>query len=211
MMMNIGYARVSGATGQQGGLETQITALESAGCEQIYSESISGKNKDRPELKSMIKALRKGDVVTITKIDRLARSMSDFFKLTEEIKESGAGLVSLDGAIDTSDSSPCKELLWQLLASIAEFERKLIFQRCEDGRARAKSEGKHLGRHSKTTKQQDEQMKLAHDQGQSYAQIGKTFGISRMSVYRRLKGHIEAKKESETPCKKIKKADLWAR
>ena len=147
----------------------------------------------------MIKALRKGDVVTTTKIDRLARSMSDFFKLTEEIKE--AGLVSLDGAIDTSDSSPCKDLLWQLLASIAEFERKLIFQRCEEGRVRAKAAGKHLGRHSKTTKQQDEQMKLAYDQGQSYAQIGKTFGISRMSVYRRLKGHIEAKKESETHCK----------
>ena len=97
------------------------------------------------------------------------------------------GLVSLDGAIDTSDSSPCKDLLWQLLASIAEFERKLIFSRCEEGRVRAKAAGKHLGRHSKTTKQQDEQMKLAHDQGQSYAQIGKTFGISRMSVYRRLK------------------------
>ena len=86
----------------------------------------------------------------------------------------------------------------QLLSIIAEFERKLTFQRCTDGRARAKSLGKHLGRHSKTTKQQDEQMKLAHDQGQSYAQIGKTFGISRMSVYRRLKGHIEVKKESET-------------
>ena len=83
---------------------------------------ISGKNKDRSELQSMIKALRKGDVITITKIDRLARSMSDFFKLAEEIKETGAGLVSLDGAIDTSDSSPCKELLWLLLASIAEFE-----------------------------------------------------------------------------------------
>ena len=122
-------------------------------------------------------------------------------EVSEEIKEAGAGLLSLDGAIDTSDSSPCKDLLWQLLASIAEFERKLIFQRCEDGRARAKSLGKHLGRHSKTTKQQDEQMKLAHDQGQSYAQIGKTFGISRMSVYRRLKGHIEAKKESEKHCR----------
>ena len=101
--------------------------------------------------------------------------------------------------------SPCKELLWQLLASIAEFERKLILQRCEDGRARGKLLGKHLGRHSKTTKQQDEQIKLAHDQGQSYAQIAKTFGISRMSVYRRLTGHVEAKKESETNCKNNQK------
>ena len=58
--------------------------------------------------------------------------------------------------------------------------------------------GKHLGRHSKTTKEQDEQMKLAYDQGQSYAQIGKTFGLSRMSVWRRLKGHIETKKTLTT-------------
>ena len=97
-----GYARVSGATGQEGGLKTQITALENAGCERIYSESISGKNKDKPELQSMIKALRKGDVITITKNDRLARSIGDFFKLTEEIKETGAGLVSLD----TEQSTP---------------------------------------------------------------------------------------------------------
>ena len=106
--------------------------------------------------------------------------MKDMFSVTEEIKEAGAGLVSLDGAIDTSDSSPCKELLWQLLSSIAEFERKLIFSRCKEGRARAKKSGKHLGRHSSTTKAQDEQMRLAYEQGQSYAQIGQTFGLSRM-------------------------------
>ncbi len=192
--MKIGYSRVSGATGQDSGLKTQIKLLEEAGCERIYSEKLSGKNTKRPELQAMLKSLRPNDTVFITKLDRLCRSMSDMFKTLEQIKEAGAGLVSLDGAIDTSDSSPCKDLLWQLLSSIAEFERKLIFQRCEDGRARAKEMGKHLGRFSKTTVEQDEQMKLAHDQGQSYAQIGKTFGVSRMSVYRRLKGHIEAKK-----------------
>ena len=120
------------------------------------------------------------------------------FKTLEQIKEEGAGLVSLDGAIDTSNSSPCSELLWKLVGSIAEFEAQLIRQRCNDGRARAKAMGKHLGRHSKTTQEQDEQMKLAYDQGQSYAQIGKTFGLSRMSVWRRLKGHIEAKKSLTT-------------
>ena len=192
--MKIGYARVSGATGQETGLETQIEKLKAAGCERIYSESLSGKNTKRPELQGMLKALRNGDCVYIVKLDRLCRSMKDMFKVTEEIKEAGAGLVSLDGAIDTSDSSPCKELLWQLLGSIAEFERKLIFSRCEEGRARAKKSGKHLGRHSSTTKAQDEQMRLAYDQGQSYAQIAQTFGLSRMSVWRRLKGHISKKK-----------------
>lgn len=191
--MKIGYARVSGATGQENGLETQIQKLKVAGCERIYSESLSGKNTKRPELQSMLKALREGDCVYIVKLDRLCRSMKDMFNVTEEIKQTGAGLVSLDGAIDTSDSSPCKELLWQLLASIAEFERKLIFSRCEEGRARAKKEGKHLGRRSSTTAQQDEQMRLAYDQGQSYSQIANTFGISRMSVWRRLKGYIATK------------------
>ena len=87
------------------------------------------KYKDWPELQRMVKGLRKGDVVTTTQNDRLARRMSDFFNLTEEIKEASAGLVSLDGAIDTSDSTPRKDLLWQLLVSIGEFERKLISSR----------------------------------------------------------------------------------
>ncbi len=191
--MKIGYARVSGATGQETGLATQVEALKTAGCERIYSESLSGKNTKRPELQGMLKALRDGDTVFIVKLDRLCRSLQDMFTVTDEIKQAGAGLVSLDGAIDTSDSSPCKELLWQLLASIAEFERKLIFNRCEEGRARAKKEGKHLGRRSSTTKAQDEQIRLAYDQGQSYAQIAKTFGISRMSVWRRLKNHIASR------------------
>ena len=87
------------------------------------------KYKDWPELQRMVKGLRKGDVVTTTKNDRLARRMSDFFNLTEEIKEASAGLVSLDGAIDTSIPDHVKYLLWQLLASIAEFVRKLISSR----------------------------------------------------------------------------------
>ena len=192
--MKIGYARVSGATGQDSGLETQIKLLKEAGCEKIYSDKLTGTNTKRPELQAMIKSLRPDDCIVICKLDRLCRSLQDMFKTLEQIKNEDAGLVSLDGAIDTSNSSPCSELLWKLVSSIAEFEAQLIKQRCDDGRARAKAMGKHLGRHSSTTKAQDEQMKLAYDQGQSYAQIGKTFGISRMSVWRRLKGHIEAKK-----------------
>ena len=146
----------------------------------------------------MLKSLRPDECIVICKLDRLCRSLQDMFKTLEQIKNEGAGLVSLDGAIDTSNSSPCSELLWKLVSSIAEFEAQLIIQLCDDGRARAKAIGKHLGRHSKTTKEQDEQMKLAYDQGQSYSQIGKTFGLSRMSAWRRLKGYIEAKKTLTT-------------
>jgi len=93
----------------------------------------------------MIKALRKGDVGTTTKIDRLTRSMSDFFKLTEEIEEASADLVSLDEAIDTSDPTPLKV---PLMATAGQHRRVWteadIFQSCEEGRARAKATGKHL-------------------------------------------------------------------
>ncbi len=125
-------------------IAAQIEKLKAAGCERIYSESLSGKNTKRPELQGLLKALRNGDCVYIVKLDSLYRSMKDMFTVTEEIKEAGAGLVSLDGGIDTSDSSPCKELLWQLLSSIAQFERALILNRCSEGRAKAKKRGKHL-------------------------------------------------------------------
>ena len=84
--MKIGYCRVSGATGQESGLATQIEKLKAAGCERIYSESLSGKNTKRPELQGMLKALRNGDCVYIVKLDRLCRSMKDMFTVQKKSK-----------------------------------------------------------------------------------------------------------------------------
>ena len=94
--MKIGYARVSGATGQDSGLETQIKLLKEAGCEKIYSDKLTGTNTKRPELQAMIKSLRPDDCIVICKLDRLCRSLQDMFKTLEQIKNEGAGLVSLD-------------------------------------------------------------------------------------------------------------------
>ncbi len=191
--MIIGYARTS-SIGQESGLQTQIDALNAAGCERIYSEKISGKDRERPELKAMLKSLRNGDCVKICKLDRLARSMSDFYKITDAIKEAGADIVSLDSAIDSS--TPHGKLLWGILANLAAFEADLIRIRCQEGRERARKEGKPLGRSKSTSNDEDERIRLAYDQGKSYNEIAKIFGMSRTSVYRRLQDRIDAKKSA---------------
>jgi DNA invertase Pin-like site-specific DNA recombinase len=186
--MKIGYARVSTASGQESGLETQIDALKKAGCERIYSDKLSGKNRDRPELEAMLKALRKGDHVVAAKIDRIARSMGDLYGIAKSIEDAGCDMTFLDQDIDTS--TPTGKLLFGILGSLAEFERSLIVSRVKAGQARAKARGTKLGRKRGTTKQQDSQMLLAYEQGQSWNQIADTFGVSRMSVYRRLRNKI---------------------
>ena len=103
--MKICHARVSGTTG----LGTKIEKLKDAGCQCIYRESLSGKNAKRPVLQRMLKALRVGDCVYLVRLNRLWRIMKDMFSTTVEINEAGAGLTSLDCAIDSSDNSLSKE------------------------------------------------------------------------------------------------------
>ena len=192
--MKIGYARTS-SVGQENGLQTQIDKLKEAGCERIYSEKQSGRDRGRPELNAMLKSLRPSDTVYICKLDCLARSMSDFFRITDEIKEAQADIVSLDQAVDTS--TPHGKLLWGILANLAAFEADLIALRCEEGRERARKLGKHLGRRKSTSDDEDERMRLAYDQGKSYNEIARMFGMSRTSVYRRLQTRIDVKKRPE--------------
>jgi DNA invertase Pin-like site-specific DNA recombinase len=186
--MKIGYARVSSASGQEGGLETQIDALTKAGCEKVYSDKLSGKNRQRPELEAMLKSLRKNDTIVAVKIDRIARSMGDLYSIAKTIEDAGCDMAFLDQDIDTS--TPTGKLLFNILGSLAEFERTLIVSRVKAGQARAKAKGTKFGRKRGTTKQQDAQMLLAYEQGQSWNQIADTFGVSRMSVYRRLRNKI---------------------
>jgi DNA invertase Pin-like site-specific DNA recombinase len=87
--MKIGYARVSTASGQESGLETQIDALKKAGCEKVYVDRLSGKNRKRPELEAMLKALRKGDNCVSVKIDRIARSVGDLYAIAKTIEDAG--------------------------------------------------------------------------------------------------------------------------
>ena len=137
----IGYARVS-TRGQD--LEQQRAALGAAGCVRIFEEKASGAKRDRPELVRMLDHLRAGDVVTITRLDRLARSTGDLLAIAERIKEAGAGLRSLaEPWADTT--TPAGRMVLTVFAGIADFERSLIVERTSAGRIAAKARGVKFG------------------------------------------------------------------
>ena len=180
--MKIGYARVS--TLDQN-TELQLAALKDAGCDEIYSENLSGKNRNRPELKALLKSLRKDDTVVATKIDRLARSLTDLFKISEEIEEKEANLKILEHDFDTS--KPTGKLLFSVLGALAEFERHLIVERTQAGLAQAKANGVKLGRKKKVKAADERKMKKLWEAGESWNELAKTFGVSRQSIYNRIK------------------------
>jgi DNA invertase Pin-like site-specific DNA recombinase len=141
--MLIGYARVS--TDDQD-LAQQRAALRAAGCRRLYEEKVSGAQRERPQLSRLIDQLRPDDVVTVTRLDRLARSTRDLLDIAERLQEAGAGLRSLaEPWADTT--SPAGRMVLIVFAGIAEFERALISERTSNGRVAAKARGVRFGRH----------------------------------------------------------------
>lgn len=144
--MLIGYARVS-TTAQAGtgtSLETQRADLEAAGCERVYQDVISGAKDVRPGMDDMLRNLRSGDVVVVTKLDRLGRSMKHLVNLVADLKEEGVHLKSLGEGIDTSTHAGT--LIFSIFGSLAEFERARILERTAAGRAAAEAQGRKGGR-----------------------------------------------------------------
>jgi DNA invertase Pin-like site-specific DNA recombinase len=142
-----GYARVS-TDGQT--LAAQDAQLHAAGCAKIYSEKVSGARTDRIELGKLLKRLDEGDVLVVTRLDRLARSTRDLLNILDRIAKAGAGFRSLaDTWADTT--TPHGRLMLTILGGLAEFERELIRARTGEGRARAKAAGVHMGRPPKLT------------------------------------------------------------
>jgi len=142
-----GYGRVS-TDGQT--LAAQDAALRAAGCAKVFSEKASGAKTDRAELRKAISRLGEGDVLMVTRLDRLARSTRDPLNTLDEITKRGAGFKSLaDSWADTT--TPHGRLMLTVLGGLAEFERELIKARTGEGRARAKAAGVHMGRPSKLT------------------------------------------------------------
>ena len=140
--MLIGYARVS--TEDQD-LTLQRAALKGTGCQRIYEEKISGANRSRPELNRLLDQLRAGDVVVVSRLDRLARSTRDLLAIAEQLKEVEAGLRSLhEPWADTT--SPAGRMVLTVFAGIAEFERELIHERTRSGQVAARARGVRFGR-----------------------------------------------------------------
>ena len=179
--MIFGYARVS--TSDQS-LDGQTDALTAAGAERIFADTMSGTKRERPELAQLLDQLRSGDVVTVTKYDRLARSLHDLLDIVKAIEERGAGFRSLAEDIDTT--TPAGRLIFHVFASIAQFERERISERTKEGLQAARSKrGRVGGRPPALTADQKAEARRMHDEeGRSIAAIARLFKVSETTVRR---------------------------
>ncbi|MDE8345640.1 MAG: recombinase family protein [Acidocella sp.] len=179
----IGYARVS-TQGQN--LSQQRATLREAGCTRIFEEKVSGAKRDRPELGRLLDHLRAGDVVTVTRLDRLARSTRDLLEIAERIKEAGAGLRSVaEPWADTT--TPAGRMVLTVFAGIADFERSLIVERTSSGRIAAKARGVRFGpRPSLSAEQIAHARQLTEQEGTPVTEVARLFGVHRATLYRAL-------------------------
>jgi DNA invertase Pin-like site-specific DNA recombinase len=169
----LGYARVST---QDQDLSGQIETLKAAGATTIYREKVSGVRADRPQLAKLMAKIAAGDVVVVTKLDRLGRSTRELLELMERISAAGAAFRSLgDPPWDTTSSQG--KLLRTLLAAIAEFERDLIRERTGDGRKRAMAAGVKFGRKPKLSDYQRAEAIKRRTAGERLADIAKSYAV----------------------------------
>jgi len=182
--MLFGYARVSTQDQQ---LHLQLDDLEKAGCERVFQEKISSA-KDRPQLKLLIDTLRSGDTVVVWKLDRLGRSLKELIGLVNDFQARGIGFRSLHDAIDTTTAQG--RLIFNLFASLAEFERDLIRERTRAGLSAARARGRRGGRPKglgKATLAKAQAARTLYEKREKTAEeIGQVLGISRATVYRYL-------------------------
>ena len=182
--MKLGYARVS--TEDQT-LDGQCQRLSAAGCEKLFEEKISGVRRNRPQLEKLIEHIRKGDVLVVTRLDRLARSTSELLRIAERLTEKNAGLQSLDEPwADTT--SPSGRMVMTIFAGIAEFERTLIISRTGDGRVAAKARGVIFGRPKKMRLDQQELARELVRDGKSISAVARTFNVHPATIHRVIAG-----------------------
>jgi DNA invertase Pin-like site-specific DNA recombinase len=179
----IGYARVS--TDDQD-LSQQRAELHAAGCTRIFAEKVSGTHSKRPELARMLDHLRPGDVVTVTRLDRLARNTRDLLDIAEQLQAKGAGLRSLaEPWADTT--SPAGRMVLTVFAGIAEFERSLIVERTRNGREAAMKRGVRFGRRPTLTPAQiAHARRLIDAEGRTAKEAASLLGVHRATLYRAL-------------------------
>jgi DNA invertase Pin-like site-specific DNA recombinase len=176
----LGYARVS-TYGQT--LDAQLAQLRAEGCVRIYREKASGAQPTRRELLRLLKAIGPGDVVTVTRIDRLARSTFDLFAIVKQIVDAGGQFRSLaEPWADTATSTG--RLMIAVLGGLADVERDLIRTRTAEGRSRAKARGQHMGRPPKLTPQQQKEARRRRAEGATLNELAKSYNVGRVTISR---------------------------
>jgi len=180
MMTTVGYARVS-SLGQD--LALQLEKLK--GCDKVFKEKRSGVDTGRPELKACLEYLREGDTLLVTKLDRLARSTPDLYRIVSQLTERQVGFKVVDDpSIDTSTRTG--KLIMGILASIAEFENDIRRERQQDGIDKAKAEGVRFGPKPLLTLEVVQKIKELRSGGATVPEIMRRTKLSKASVYRAL-------------------------
>jgi DNA invertase Pin-like site-specific DNA recombinase len=176
----VGYARVS-TDGQT--LDAQQSALAAGGAEKVFAEKVSGAVTDRKALTRAIAALDAGDVLLVTRLDRLARSTRDLLNVLDAVAKAGVGFRSLaDAWADTT--TPHGRLMLTMLGGLAEFERSLILARTSEGRTRAKARGVRFGRKPALTANQQAEALARRAAGEACTAIARSYAVSHSTISR---------------------------
>jgi DNA invertase Pin-like site-specific DNA recombinase len=184
-----GYARVSTSEQDHAG---QVDALKVAGAVKVFSEKISGVRADRPQLARAIAALDQGDVLAVTRIDRLARSSRDLLNIVHEIEARGATFESLTEPW-ANTNTPTASAMLTMLSAFAQLDRAFILSRTREGRERARAQGRKFGRKPKLSAQQVDHARTLQQEGQGMREIGALLGCNASTVSRSL--HIQQEEE----------------
>lgn len=178
--MLVGYARVS-TVEQDAGFAAQLDELNRCGCEKVFSEKVSSVVARRTQLDAALQFTREGDVFVVTRLDRLARSVADFVRISETLDRKKVSLRVLAMGLDTGNASG--RLMLNVLSSVAQFEREVMLERQREGIAKAKAAGKYRGR-KPTARAKADDVIARFKAGERAADIARRAGIGRASCYR---------------------------
>ena len=181
--------RAISTTDQQAGFDAQLRDLEAAGCEKVFQEQLSSVAANRPELAACLDYMREGDTLVITRLDRLARSITHLLEIVALAERKRVALRILSLGVDTGTASG--RLILTVLGAIAEFERSLMLERQKEGIAKAKADGRYKGR-APTVRRQIEAIRALAAEGMSKVEIARRLKVHRTSVYRALLDHQPA-------------------
>jgi len=179
-METLGYARVS-TVGQS--LESQLDQLRRHGCSQLFQEKISGAKSNRPQLAHLLSSLGPGDILIVTRLDRLARSTADLLNIIQATAKKGATFLSLAEPW-ANTSTPVGRLMLTVLGGIAEFQKDLIALRTSEGRARARQSGIKFGPKFKLNPHQIEEIRKRREAGESCRFLARSYGVSPNTISR---------------------------